>query len=241
MSTKFFHAVTHSGKVESGTVGALADWLEQYANVLFPNNSIEYWAATDNIKREAILPVVSSKETGIHHVACYPRTGSSEGRILEVGLYLRNSTIQSVGWAKTFGGADETWMIARAISDALEEIFYWGNIPEIVDMANKMPRKYSWDRKTSLQENVIMQVSEDAIKVSTPSGLVLDDRNWSEHGKAAKHYVEARANDWTTVLTNLNVHFIKQETRENINITPIGSHDTTYRGKEALHPEGQLP
>jgi hypothetical protein len=209
---KFFHAVQQIEKVGDGTVGDLVDYLMQYINVLFPDNGIEYWA--DNrfangkgLKRFQPVPSAGLEPDSIHHVACYVRQGPNEGRIIEVCLYLRNDTLKSLVWIKTFGDDDECWSIARAIDAALNGILYFNELPEMVTMSGKLPRQENWYRKTSLTEEVTVTAGPASLRVATTSGLVFDDRNWSEQGVNAKFYVEAYLTDWQTVLQNLKARF----------------------------------
>ena len=212
----FFNAVTRNTKmVGDGTVGQLIDWLERYINVLFPENGIEYWAdnhhaGPNRLRRGDRMPPVSSglDAGSMHHVACYVREGSNEGRIIEVLLYLRGDVYKSLVWIKSFGSADECWMMARAIDRALDSLIFYYELPEIVAMADKMPRQERWHRETSLKEEVTILTTPDRLLVSTPSGLVLDDRSWADQGpKLAKLAIDARVKDWSTVLTNMQATF----------------------------------
>ena len=212
MKTKFFNAV-RKGAIGDGTVGALVDWIERLINVLFPENGIEYWsdnryAGPQALKRYQAIPVRECKDDSVRHVACYAREGSCEGMIIECAVYLRNDSYLSLTWAKTFGGPDETWQIARAVSEVLESIFSWGDIPEIVDMADKVPRQYSWLRETSLKEKVVLATTENTLSVKTLSGIVLDERDFSNEGVNAKFHVEPLAKDWETVLRNMKVDLV---------------------------------
>ena len=215
MKKSFFNAVISNTKVVGdGTVGQLIEWLEMYVNALFPENGIEYWAdnragGKNALRRSDTVPTADNcqSDESVHHVGCYVREGTCEGRIIEVLLYLRGGVYKNLVWIKSFGGADECWMIARAIDNALSSILFWHEVPEIVDMARKMPRQYAWYRETTLREEVTLLSSPDRILVSTPSGLVLDDRSWVNEGTNAHFYVESRVADWVTVLTNTKANF----------------------------------
>jgi hypothetical protein len=210
--TKFFHAVqSKTSVVGDGTVGDLMDWTEKLVNILFPENGIEYWADNkygvfhNELKRFHKLPVSGCNEMDIAHVACYAYTGSCEGRRININLQLRDGTMKSLFSAKTFGSDDETGLIVRAICLALESIFFYEDLPLIVEMANKIPRQYNWHRETSLTEVVSIITTESTLSVVTPSGLILDKQDWSVHGANAKFCVEAYVKDWKTVLSNMKV------------------------------------
>lgn len=207
----YFNATCKATVIGDGTVGALVAWLEKYVNVLFPENGIEYFG--DNryrrgqfLRREDRVPGAGLTNDGVHHVACYVRTGSNEGRIIEVALYLRADVFLSLAWIKSFGSADECWAIARAIDAALNSILFWGEVPELVAMSDKVPREYAWYRQTSLTEEVTILSGLDKVLVSTASGLVLDDRSWEGQVHAGSN-AAAVATDWVTVLTNSKASF----------------------------------
>ena len=212
MSHKFFHSVIKGNIIGDGTVGDLIEWLEQYVNVLFPDNGIEYfsdnqYAGPTALKRFDHVPSAGCQESDVHHVACYVRQGNCEGRIIEIGLYLRNDCLRSLTWMKSFGKDDECWAIARAIDAALNSIIFYQEIPEIVSMAEKLPKQQKWMRETSLSEEVTVAVTPDSISVTTEGGMVLDLRSWAEEGANARFHIEPRALDWQTVLTNMKARF----------------------------------
>jgi hypothetical protein len=219
MTQKYFCSVKPGKQIGDGTVGDLVDWLEIYVNLLFPENGIEYFSdnrhgGPNALKRFQPVPVSGSKPEDVHHVVCYVRPGSCEGRIIEIALYLRDDTFKSVVWMKTFGSSEESWEIAHAIDAALNQILFWYETPEIVEMGLKLPKEQKWRRETSLAEEVIMSVTADAIKVATASGTVFDDRSWRNEDRNAKFYVEPRLRDWEKVLTNMKARYrVVKETR----------------------------
>lgn len=208
----FFHAVTKAKVIGDGTVGDLVDWLERLINVLFPENGIEYMGdnrhnGPNALKRFQPVPGNGCKDEDVHHVFSYARQGGCEGRIIEVGFHLRDGTYRSLTWIKTFGNEDETWLIARALSHVLDSIWGYEEVPEIVTMADKMPRKQRWHRETSLGDEVSVIATPFSLTVKTETGLVLDNRSWAGEGKNAKFCVESRVKDWETVLTNMKAKF----------------------------------
>lgn len=212
MSKKFFCSVKQGRQIGDGTVGDLVDWLETYVNLLFPENGIEYFSdnrygGKNALKRFQPMPVSGSKPEDVHHVVCYVRPGNCEGRIIEISLYLRDDSLKSLTWMKTFGSEDESWEIARAIDAALSQILFWYETPEIVEMAQKLPKEQKWRRETSLADEVIVSVTADALKVTTASGAVFDDRSWKNEDRNARFCVEPRLLDWEKVLTNMKARY----------------------------------
>lgn len=208
MRTTFFNAVTAGTKIGDGTVGDQVDWIERLINVLFPENGIEYWSdnkyeSPNSLKRFQPMPSADD----VHHVISYVRPGGCEGRIIDVGFYLRDDSVRFITWAKTFGKEDECWMIARAISEALNSIIFWNEIPEMVALSDKVPRAQRWHRESSLREEVTIASTMTNLVISTASGQILDARDWAEEGANAKFHVESYAKDWKTVLTNTKVGF----------------------------------
>lgn len=212
MSKKHFCSVKPGKQIGDGTVGDLVDWLETYVNLLFPENGIEYFSdnrfgSTNALKRFQPVPAAGTKPEDVHHVACYVRPGNCEGRIIEIALQLRDESLKSLTWMKTFGSSEESWAIAQAIDAALNQILFWYETPEIVEMALKLPKAQKWQRETSLAEEVIVSVTNEAIKVATASGTLFDDRSWSKEDRNAKFYVEPRLQDWEKVLTNMKARY----------------------------------
>lgn len=242
---KFFNATRKASQIGDGTVGDLIDWIEKLVNLLFPDNGIEYWADNQHrganaLKRFQPVPVVGTADENIHHVACYVRPGNCEGRVIEVALYLRNGTMKFLSWAKTFGNEDESWLIARAADAALNSILVWQEVPEIVDMADKLPRQQRWYRNTNLQETVTLAATSRKLVVATAGGVVFDHRDWSELGDNAKLRVEAALQDWKTVLTNMKAVFVEAAEKREV-IDELPGYLFTDRGVEGCEGVYVLP
>lgn len=212
MKSQFFGAV--SPLSEAFTVASLTAWLERYVNAIDPDNAVEYWSCGNSplsLKGSADLP---ARDTVINVMVSVNR-GSSEGFRLRANLMIRGAdgqhTVRELCGAKVFGRAADAWRIAHAVSDALESIFDWGELPEVVAIADAVPRSHSWMRETSLAEGVIIAVTESRLRVATQSGShVLDDRDFSQFGVNAKYAIEPRLADWKTVLTNMKATFVVQ-------------------------------
>lgn len=243
---RFFNAIKKGSVVGDGTVGDLVDWLEKYVNILFPGNGIEYWGDNKHggknaLKRFMELPTAGGKDDSLHHVACYVRQGNCEGMIIEVCVYLRNDTMKNIVWAKAFGNEDECWMIARAVDSALNSIFFYDDIPELVDMAEKLPRADWWHRETSLKEDVVISTTADTLLVFTQNGQVFDDRNWSDRGANAHFFVEARAKDWQMVLTNKKASFRLESGVRHLRAKDLPGYVISDRGVEGITGYYVLP
>lgn len=196
MTSKIFNSVATT-VIGDGTVKALVDWLENYVKILFPENGIEYWSNNRYADSSGLKPT-DPLPTTIGHVACYVHTGHSEGRILEVGLDLKDFGFRWLTWAKTFGSEAECWEIARAVSLAMECIFIWNEVPDITEIGMKLPRERSFSTKTSCQSLVTVLIEGTAITVSAASGEVFDHKSFD--GLGANHALEAYQKDWIKVL-----------------------------------------
>lgn len=234
--SSMFNATCKANVVGDGTVGATIAWLEKFINLLFPENGIEYWS--DNqygtgsryLKRGDLVPGAGCTDGCVHHVACYVRPGNCEGRIIEVALSLRDGQFKSLTWMKTFGKEDECWQIARAIDEALNSIIFWEEVPEIVQMSEKVPRQHNWHRQTSLTEEVTILSGTDKVLVKTSSGLVLDDRCWPAE-KFAGSNATAVTQDWVTVLTNTNAKFkLVKDTTDRLTVPDLPGYVISKRG-----------
>lgn len=201
--SQFFNAVRPAKIVGAGSTADLVKWIEKYVAILFPENGIDYWADNSQLKTGILtayqeVPKSGLGEKDVHHVACYVRPGSCEGLIITVALCLRDGTYVTVAWAKTFGRAEESWKIAQAIDEALNSLLFYEQLPELVDLSAKLPRWYSFERQTSLKEEVAIHRGADSLLVISDGGLVLDVRTWTE--QASSYHVQAYATDWMVVL-----------------------------------------
>lgn len=219
MRTKFFRAVRKGNAVGDGTAGALIDWLEQYINLLFPDNGIEYWADNERgygsgLRRCQPVPAAGHEDGQIHHVACYVRDGSCEGTIIHAAFVLQADKLSELAWIKSFGSEEECYQIAKAIRHALDSILIWQEIPEIVDMAIKVPKKYRWERKAMGNVGkVTIARDQYSIKVLGENGVVYEDRSWKECGQNAVFAVDAFVADWEIVFKSMGVMFSVDDLR----------------------------
>lgn len=203
MRTKFFNAVK---KGTFSTAGELVDALEKITNTLFPENGMEYWSdnryATAAYKKDSTLPA----DGDVHHVAVYVRLGNCEGRVIEVFLNLRDGGFKNLTWAKTFGSGKECWEIAEMLTEVLESIFVWREIPVILEMTDKMPRQQTWHRETNLRKKVTVDVSLDTLRVSA-GDLILEDLDCRHAEENAHFTIDGYLKDWIKVLQCLKADF----------------------------------
>lgn len=215
MRTRTLFKSIRAGKsIGNGTVQELVNWLEKFINISFPDNAIDYWS-TDRYGSQNFLQVLEQvpsngcSEECIHHVACYVREGRSEGYRIEVLLAFRDGTFKSLTAAKTFGKDDENWMIARVVTTVLQSILFDERIPEMVDMASRVPKDSSYDPESNLLDVITISSTQTAVKVFTGNNLILDDSDWSDEGNNSSYCVASRIHDWKIILTNMKKKFVE--------------------------------
>lgn len=211
---KFFNAVRKAKQIGDGTVGDLVDWLQTYINVLFPDNGIEYWSDNNHgdqtaLRRFQPVPQVGNADNCVHHVFSYVRGGNNEGHVIELGMVLKNGQMKSLSWIKTFGKEAESWQIAQAISHALNSLVLWEEVPELVDLSNKLPRQQRWYRETNLTGTVKIATTLNSMTVITAGGQFLDQREWPASDPYVRSHMEPLLTDWKTVLTNMKAKFVE--------------------------------
>lgn len=217
MRNNLFHAVKKGQSIGNGTVGEMSAFLEAFINILFPENGIEWWKANDTAGYFCLaagdpMPKAGSETECVHHVACYARSGSCEGDIVEIGLSLRSGAYARLATAKTFGGEDESWAIARAVGLALNSVIFYWEIPELVELAANLPKAQRWHRQSSLAEPVVLSHSDTLVSVVTSSGKILSTHDLAQFGTDARFYAKAYVSDWSTILKNMGVEFSVLET-----------------------------
>lgn len=213
MKTKFFNAVKPGSQIGRGTTGELMDWLATYINVLFPDNRIERWSdhrfsSCNGLKRSDLLPTRNNGgQSDIAKTVVFVNSGTCEGYVIEVAFLLTNAVLQRVAYIKTFGTSDESWQIAHAISEVIESLVNYQEIPLMVDFAMQLPKDSDWIRETSLRERINVTATPSTLLVIADSGTVFQHEDWSAAGVNAKFHVEAYLKDWSTVLTNMQATF----------------------------------
>lgn len=198
MKNRYFKT-TRKGLVGNGTLQELAKWIERFVNVLFPENGIEYWSSRTLAEKENW----TLDKRPVAHIACYVTEGHSEGRMIRLMLFMRDGGYIEMPWAKTFGSWDESWDIAKAVSNALESIIIWGDVPLLVEMADLMPRSHNWSRETSLKYPIMIHADKGTLSVMAPDSNLLAKYDFGVEDRLAKACVRAHINDWKTVIGNM--------------------------------------
>lgn len=206
---------TQATSLQRGTAGRLINWLEWTINALVPDNGIDYWYVPRYRPADQRGYLVADDDLPeyVSQIACYAANGANEGRYVCVALKPRGEGLLQVGFAKSFGSADECWHIARLCSEALACVFRFGREPVLREMFMRLPRAQSWHRETTVEGVVQMRCrGADALEVATAQGLVLDTRQFSGRDAAAQR--QAYIADWTTVLgaQGLSVEIVQEGT-----------------------------
>ena len=208
---KYFAAVS-KGTFAGQKASVLLKWLELYVRTLFPENGIYWWS--DNqymqppaLKADSILPGPSD----IYHFACYVFRGN-ESPMIDIDFVARGGVHSNLTTIKIFAATEMCWQITAALEEALFSIFFYEEIPQIVEMSKKLPRKHEWYDETCLTEHVHIDRTQHSVIVRTTGGTVLDERDFSELGEGAHYAVDAYVADWTTVLTNMKAKIAQSAT-----------------------------
>lgn len=213
MKTPYYTAV-RKGTFAGQPAADLQKFIEDYVRIVFPETEFAWWNVNErhgdkqHLSPRSTLPTVTCDVAGVHHFAVYVREGG-ESEIIEVGFVLRDGTLVNLMTGKTFDHRVTCWKIADAIETALRSIFAWEEIPEIVELAAKVPRKHSWGTEAAIFEPVCIEQGAHTLTVRTQGGTVLDLRDFSEKGDNARFSVQAYAEDWKRVLTNSKVELVE--------------------------------
>jgi len=190
---------------------SLTIWLEQYIHILFPENAIDYWSTGDDaLDREPKELSTYNGTTGLHHSACYARNGSSEGMIIHVLLMNQDGTYQTVATAKSFCNPDMNWEITRAISEVLESLLQWEEIPMLNAIYENLPKDSRYKNEISIKsdEEIILKHDESSLTIyltgSVDNELMLYDFKGEEN---SKFKVEPILNDYKRILKTNNIKF----------------------------------
>jgi len=171
-----------------GEVRNLRIHLERLANVLYPDNGIEWF--NDALPEDAQsqrgisvpgLSVLSPELCSSAMPVVSVSTGANEGLRIHCGVMhnhlshdnrrpVRAFSLLSV--AKTFGGTDESWGIARLFQKEMEVIFNQEQMSILPDLGDKLPRSHSFLRHTDLVGSIAIRMSRDeagfVVDVATP-------------------------------------------------------------------------
>lgn len=199
---------TQRTTIGRGNAGSLMRWLEEYINILHPNNAVYWWkeARHPSVSREKCSGFTSEEmlPEQVRYASAYIYTGANEGHRLEVIVAPGGDGLHSVRplcVAKLFGSEDDAWQIARAVSKALEEIFYYERASQIPEMFRRLPRNKQFDscREIALRGTVVVQIEHHQgethkVRVIDSEGVQLDSVIVD-----SIHAAEALAEDWMTI------------------------------------------
>lgn len=209
-----YAVTTTTPKMGNNTIADLVSWLETFINIIFPDNKIYYWNAREKVFNNlgntllCIDPIPTYINTleGPSHAITYVREGSNEGYMIEVAYMMRDNTFKSVCSAKYLGCQLEAWGIARIISTVLNDAIGYKEWPLLVDMYQRVPRRYEFDRTAKLLETVHVTATTHSLKVHTPSGHVFENLHMHETEDNAVFTIESFKYDWLKVLASLKVN-----------------------------------
>ncbi|WP_321935501.1 hypothetical protein [Paraburkholderia sp. J8-2] len=197
----FFQAVRR-GTFAGQPAGKLVNWLAKYIQVLFPEDGVEWWSdnqfarLADGYRADTELPGAAA----IHHFACYVRTGN-ESPIIEVNIVPKDGAPRSLTTVKLFARREVCWKMCDAIALALDSIFSWEEVPLIVEMFEKLPKRHSWSIESCLAESVVCEKTPNSFTVRTETGTPIDAVKFDDkQPETARYAVAAVEHDWLKVL-----------------------------------------
>lgn len=183
---------TQKTNILAGPVSEMRMHLERLVNVLYPENGIEWFvdalpdyansksAGGLSVKGNTILdPAILNH--GVTPVVSVSR-GSNEGLKIQCGmLYMETNAVSGkrtqqfslLSIAKTFGSADESWGIARALQAEMEMLFDFEQVSILPSLFAALPRSHQFLRQTDLRGSIQVRKIESAtgwcVKVSHPA------------------------------------------------------------------------
>lgn len=234
MSYKFFNATKRllDKPIHNQFDGdGLLAWLERYVKAVFPKNGIDYWTNGRNSDDETSKPLPSVHAVdGYRNAACYVYAGG-EGQMIQVGLMLKTGQVQSVGRAKSFGDADQNWEIARAMSEAVESMYLYSEMPEVVDIVERLPVKSAYEE---YHGELWIGFDHDRLTVYEPfSGRNLAHYDYSDSGNpnAGWYAIEPYLKDWCSTLNRFDIRHVVMATNElHDRIASEASHKELIKG-----------
>lgn len=235
LEERLFHTVTNETKVGRGTGRELLAWLDEFVNILVPDNGIEYWSDTyygnsHDIKPHDLVPtcIADDEENRVLHAGCFVANGYSEGRIIHISLFMRRGH-RSLGWIKSFGTQAQCWEVARVITEALNHLLVFQELPRLVEFARCLPKQYRFERKTTLTDEVKIQQGRHILTIATHR-QVLAQYDYTSHGDAARYRIEALIKDWQIVLTNMGARWQCEDVEtEDIVVSELSGYRITNR------------
>lgn len=223
-SNPYFQAVekgTFAGKL----AGELQRFIRDYVMVVLPDSAIDDWRTNDHMPLDRALGPSSTlpagrdnTDSGIYANACFLREGN-ESDIVEINFLLRDGKLLNLMSAKSWQGRENGWRVCDAVDLALSSIFGWEEIPLIVNMYRKLPRKAWWSAESTLQGEVTMVCTDSSIELRCADGSPLDSADFT--GQPSAHLaVDAYVKDWVRVLTVGGVAHVVTRSAEQAEAVP---------------------
>lgn len=179
----------------------LTNFVECLVQALEPQSGIEYWS--DLLPDvDTTLEKIRAGKVFVHTVFAYASSGSCEGMRIEAGVKLRGGEMVPLANAKSFGGDDECWRIARHLSGALEVLFYFQHQPYISDMRSSLKAAFprpSYAGGGIPSDGFIIDTTVKSISVRHRDGAELD--LWKFDSEDLGWFIRAYASDWVKVLS----------------------------------------
>jgi hypothetical protein len=202
MPRKFFH--TTEKQPLDISVGSLALYLERYVAFQFPDNNIEHWWKSANPSElNSQIPELEGDD-GFSYVACYACSLGGED-IITVSLMLKDGFQHIITKAKCVEHSEQSWSITQAITEVLETLYLRGEIPVILELADRLSPWAPEDR-----EGKSIYLYRNAS--DTTLDVVFDDKKIASYDfrrfneDYAKESILDRLSDWCRVAENLRIH-----------------------------------
>jgi len=143
-----------------------------------------------------------NSQNGFHHVAAYAYTGGSEGERVVVDLRLRDGTSVNLATAKTFG--NDSWEIARSVSEAIESLYSYKELPLIVDLWRSLPKaSFSSDYIDIEDLPAIIESNDTQMNVYLNGDLIVEYDFSGEDN--AEYKLEPIKLDWIKLLSQADL------------------------------------
>lgn len=158
----------------SWTASDFVDWAASYLEAIQPFWQPEYLVDTRDYQRGQVkirtMPDPEDcSDAGFRNPVCYVHQGRSEGYLLQVGYKDRGGKYHELAFAKYLGDPECAWEGARALSEALDSIYGYGEMPMLVDLLKAMKveayRPVSFGFKRTADRRPAAQVEQAGDKV----------------------------------------------------------------------------
>lgn len=206
-----FHSSFSPTKPNFASIRDLTDFLQTYIRIVLPDNGIEYWSTGHHLSPSAFnendpVPVFGRDTEKYQSVAAYMVMGGEALR-MNVAFIRGDSTHKLLTSCKIFGPHDDAWLIARAITEVLNDIVFYEQMPAIVEIHKKLPRSspYSWE--STLKGDVYIDYSPFTLTIKTGHGDTLDHYDYSTKPEIANFFIDKYLQDWYRVLRSQRLSY----------------------------------